>query len=93
LAESNLQIWVSLGVVVLSLGGKKFFSPEHFEFGRKENFFTRVVSGCVSGCEWVKNLGGKKFFSPEHFDFGRKEIFFTGVVGVWWVCGGFTGRK
>jgi acid phosphatase class B len=67
---------------VKNLGGKKFFSPEHFDFGRKENFFTGVVSGCVSGCEWVKNLGGKKFFSPEHFEFGRKEIFFT--RGVDW---------
>jgi len=48
LAESNLQIWVSLGVVVLSLGGKKIFSAEHFEFGRKEKFFTGV--GVCDGC-------------------------------------------
>jgi hypothetical protein len=40
---------------VKNLGGKKFFSPEHFDFGRKENFFTGVVGvwwvcgGCVVG--------------------------------------------
>ena len=34
-----------------NLGGKKFFSPEHFEFGRKENFFTGV-GVCVGVCGW-----------------------------------------
>ena len=42
LAESNLQIWVSLGVVVLSLGGKNFFSPEHFLSLGGKKFFSPV---------------------------------------------------
>jgi acid phosphatase class B len=36
---------------VKNLGGKKFFSPEHFDFGRKENFFTGV-----GVCGWKENF-------------------------------------